>query len=94
MSAGTMVVKHQGRRPSEAFEAAKLTRSIEAACLSVGLSEGSASDTARTTVASVQRWLLHKPEVTSDDIRRVAATALGKVSAEAGYLYQHHKTIL
>lgn len=88
------VIKHQGKRKSEAFDAGKLLASIEAACHSVRLPEGAARGTARQTAKAVETWLLGKAEVTSDDIRRKATATLTIVSPEAGYLYKHHNTIL
>lgn len=88
------VIKHQGKRSSEAFNPAKLLASIEAACHSVRLPEGVAHDTAEHTRKAVELWLRGKAEVTSDDIRRKATATLTLVSPEAGYLYKHHNTIL
>lgn len=91
---GGMVIKNSGRRRSEQFNADKLKQSIEAACLSVRLPDGVASDTAQRTAHAVGEWMKHKPEVTSEDIRRVAARELHGVSPEASYLYKHHKKII
>lgn len=90
----THVIKQHSRRMSEVFDESKLRASIEAACLSVRLPEGVASDTAKQVTATVSTWLSKRPEVTSNDIRRVATAALTKVSPEASYLYQHHKHII
>lgn len=87
------VIKQQGRRTSESFDAHKLLASIEAACHSVSLSEGVARDTAEHAKRAVELWLHEKSEVTSDDIRRIATGALAIVSPEAGYLYKHHDSI-
>lgn len=90
----TVVLKRRGQRKTEPFDSHKLRRSIEASCLSVRLSDGVANDTAKRTIKLVEQWIGNKPEVTSEDIRRVTADALTQVSPEAGYLYQHHKSII
>ncbi|HTK39231.1 MAG TPA: hypothetical protein VL362_00010 [Patescibacteria group bacterium] len=92
---GSVVIKlHDEIAQSEAFEAKRLADSIEAACLSVGLAHGLAEDTAKHAVKAVELWLVDRPEVTSDDIRRIATRALTIVSPEAAYLYKHHHTML
>lgn len=89
-----MVLKRRGRRSSEPFDSEKLLNSIKAACLSVRLTDGVAHDTALQAVKQVENWAKDKSEVTSADIRRVAGDSLSRVSPEAGYLYQHHKSIM
>lgn len=90
----TTIIKQQGNRPTELFSPDKLRRSIHSACLSISLPDGHARDTAVYICQRIETWLDDKPEVTSDDIRRVAAQHLDTVSPEAGYLYKHHHTIL
>lgn len=90
----SIVLKRSGQRASEPFDVDKLRDSIRSACLSVRLTDGVADDTAQRTTAIVEQWLEGRPEVTSDDIRRVATDALTRVSPEASYLYQHHKSII
>lgn len=94
MTAPATVIKHAGKRKSEEFNADKLSKSIQAACASVNLPSGVADDTAKHVVTAVELWLRDKPEITSDDIRRVATRALTIVSPEAGYLYKHHHTMV
>lgn len=94
MESATTVIKQRGNRPTEFFSPAKLYTSLHAACLSISLPEGHAHDTATHICQRVEQWLSEKPEVTSDDIRRIAAEHLDTVSPEAGYLYKHHHTIL
>lgn len=90
-----LVIKiKDGSRTSERFDSKKLYASIESACLSVGLATGLADDTARHVTSTVELWLTDRPEVTSDDIRRVATQSLNIVSPEAAYLYKHHHTML
>ena len=94
MTTAILVIKHGGKRKSEAFDRQKLLKSIEAAASSVSLTNGVANDIADKATASVETWLADKTEVTSDDIRRIAARIVTKFSAEAGYLYQNQKEVL
>ena len=88
------IVKRQGRRPSERFDRAKLYASVYAACLSVQAPEGEARRLADTICDVVAVWCNTKPEVTSSDLRRVAAGRLEAFHPEAAYLYKHHKLVL
>ena len=88
------VVKRSGSRPSETFDADKLLRSIQAACLSVRSPEGEAQSTANNVTQAVVLWLDTKPVVTSNDIRRLASSHLHRYHPEAAYLYQHHRIII
>ena len=88
------IVKHGGKRPSERFARKKLHASIVAACLSVRAPEGQAEATAHAVCDAVIVWLHQRPEVTSTDIRTVAARHLKSHHPEAAYLYeQQHTTI-
>jgi hypothetical protein len=78
---------------SEAFDPMKLHQSIVAACLAVRAVEGEAHVTAERVCRHVIDWLLTKTEVTSADIRRVAATHLHTYHPEAAYMYEHHLLI-
>lgn len=88
------VVKRQGKRPTEAYDRNKLRASIVAACLSVRTPEGQAEVTADAVCDIVDTWLSDKPEVTSDDIRRKAASALVRYHPEAAHLYKHHHMVI
>lgn len=88
------VVKRGGRRPSEAFTRKKLHASVYAACLSVRSPEGKADMTADAVCDAVIIWTETKPEITSSDIRRVAAGHLEKFHPEAAYLYKHHRLVI
>ena len=94
MSQSIHVVKRGGKRPSEAFNPAKLHSSILAACLSVRTPEGEAETLAGKIVNDVTSWLEKKAEVTSNDLRRVASFHLTKYHPEAGYLYEQHALII
>jgi transcriptional regulator NrdR family protein len=82
------IVKQDGRRPSEQFSKEKLHASIVAACLSVRTPIGQAEAIAHDAVVS---WLESKPEVTSQDLRRIAAGHLHTHHPDAAYIYQQHR---
>lgn len=88
------VVKRGGQRGNEMFSRDKLHNSIVAACLSVRSAEGSAEITAGIVCNAVEKWLRERPEVTSNDLRRVAARTLKTHNPEAAYYYTHHKHIV
>lgn len=90
----THVVKNSHYRHPEPFEREKLHRSIIAACLSSGAPTGHAESIARRVVDEVIVWLESRPEVTSNDLRRVAAQYLRTYHPDASYLYEHHHTTL
>lgn len=85
------IIKRDGQRPSENFSQEKLHASIVAACLSVRTPVGQAEAIAHAVTASVAAWLQHKPEVTSHDLRRIAAKHLHSHHPDAAYLYQQHR---
>lgn len=88
------IVKRSGRRPSEQFNRDKLHASIRAACLSVRSPEGVAETTAKNVCDAVIVWCNTKPEVTSQDIRRIASQHLERFHPEAAYLYKHHRLVI
>ncbi|HYG83323.1 MAG TPA: ATP cone domain-containing protein [Verrucomicrobiae bacterium] len=90
---GVYVLKRH-RQHSEPFDPVKLHQSVMAACLSVRSLEGEAHLTAEQVCSKVIDWLATKTEVTSADIRRVAAKNLHIYHPEAAYLYEHHRTII
>lgn len=85
------IVKRGGQRDSERFMQEKLHASIVAACLSVRTPVGQAESIAHAVTETVLQWLEDKPEVTSHDLRRVAAKHLRAHHPDAGYLYEQHK---
>lgn len=88
------IVKRGGRRPSEDFIRKKLHDSIVAACLSSGSPVGHAEQIGRRVSDSVIIWLESHPEVTTQDLRRVATKELRTYHPDAAYLYEHHRSIL
>jgi len=87
-----VIAKHH--RPAESFDPVKLHESIAAACLAVRAFEGEAQITAERVCKAVLSWLLTKSEVTSADVRRVAARHLALYDPEAAYMYEHHRMII
>ncbi|RYX79254.1 hypothetical protein EON76_00850 [bacterium] len=88
------IVKRSGTRPTEQFSSEKLSTSIYAACLSVRSPDGEAQRTAGEVTRAVIIWLETKPEVTSNDLRRIAGHHLKKFHPEAAYIYEQHKHII
>ncbi|RYF27214.1 MAG: hypothetical protein EOO17_06360 [Chloroflexi bacterium] len=88
------IVKSSGKRPSEAFDKTKLHKSVRAACLSVRSPDGEAETTAHNVTNAVIVWLETKPEVTSEDIRRVTSYHLKVFHPDAAYLYEQHRRII
>ncbi|MEP7205147.1 MAG: ATP cone domain-containing protein [Candidatus Saccharibacteria bacterium] len=85
------IIKQNGHRPSETFSKEKLHASILAACLSVRTPVGQAESIAHAVSNSVVTWLETKPEVTSHDVRRVAAKHLRTHQPDAAYIYEQHR---
>ncbi len=94
MSTAPDIIKDAKKRGSEAFRPEKLHASIVAVCLSVRTPVGQAESIAKAVTASVSDWLEQKPEVTSSDIRKIAAQYLKTHHADAAYMYEHHKKLL
>lgn len=88
------IIKKGGKRPSEQFQPDKLKASLVAACLSVQTPRGQAETAADQVVHAVNVWLNKKVEVTSEDVRRVAAHHLKIHHPDAAYMYEtYHHTI-
>jgi len=87
------VVK-RGKRPTEAYQRDKLHSSIIAACLSVQTPIRQAELIAETVCDNVSSWLETRPEVLSDDLRRVTVRHLTVHHPDAAYIYEQHKVIL
>ncbi len=85
------IVKRHGL--TELFDNKKLYASIYASCQAVREPSGSAELIAEKVVADVQAWIEKKHEVTSNDIRAIAATHLQVYHPDAAYIYQHHRVI-
>jgi transcriptional regulator NrdR family protein len=85
------IVKQGGKRPSEQFDRNKLHASIVAACLSVRTPVGQSEAIAHAVSDAVIGWLQSKPEVTSNDIRRIAAGHLHTHHPDAAYIYEQYR---
>lgn len=83
------IVKRTPKRGNEAFQRPKLHTSIRAACLSVRCRPGEADSIADNVCEAVIIWLDNKPEVTSNDLRRITSQKLKKYHPDAAYLYEH-----
>ncbi len=94
MTQTTFIVKRRGKRPTEPYRPEKLHASILNACLSVQTPEGQAEATAKKVSDAVTNWLSDKPEVTSEDVRRKAASILERYHPEAAHLYKHHHMVI
>jgi transcriptional regulator NrdR family protein len=94
MSLTVDIIKRGGKRPTEQFKREKLHASIIAVCLSTRTPEGQAEATAQAVCEAVISWLETRPEVTSHDIRIVAARQLKKHHPEAAYLYEQYRTTI
>ena len=93
----TIIVKRHGHghhAQSEHFDPDKMRQSIVAACLSCGVQTGHADSISRRITGQVSEWLVDKPEVTSEDLRRTAAHYLKTHHPDAAYLYEHHQSTL
>ncbi len=94
MSQRIDVFKARGKRSSEQFNPDKLKNSIVATCLSLRTPEGQAEEIAEAVSQGVLQWCKNRPEITSDDIRRVGGEILTKHHPEAAYLYKQQLTVL
>lgn len=90
------IVKRSSKRSpkTEYFDRNKLHRSLRAACLSVRSPEGEASQAADKVCDAVIVWLEKRPEVTSQDVRRIAARHLSKHNPDAAYIYEYNRYTL
>lgn len=90
----TFVLKRHRYQHPEPYEREKLHASIVSACLSSGAPTGYSEHIARRVVDEVEEWLAERPEVTTDDIRRITARFLRTYHPDASYLYEHHRSTL
>lgn len=85
------IIKRQNH--TEPYQREKLHGSIHAVCLSVRDFVGAAELTAERVCDHVEQWLHDKSEITSADVRRVAANALERYNPSAAILYETHLNI-
>lgn len=93
MSEHITIVKRT-RGQSETYDNRKLYTSVRASCLAANAPIGSAEIAADHVLRNVERWLSRKFEVTSDDIRRIAAGHLRVYHPEASFMYAHSRSLL
>ena len=86
--------KKRLKQTIEPFNREKLHKSVVVACISSGAPTGQAESIARKVTDEVLVWLEKRPEVTSADLRRVAAARLKTYHPDASYLYENHRSIL
>jgi 2-phosphoglycerate kinase len=76
-----------GKRETKPYQRGTLANSVHRACMkSFGFS-GEAEVTALRVCHEVEAWLEDKEEVTKQDIRRIAASALSRYNPRAAYEY-------
>ncbi|HSX27892.1 MAG TPA: ATP cone domain-containing protein [Candidatus Saccharimonadales bacterium] len=87
-----MVKRANGQ--SQPFDPEKLYRSVYAACLSVQTPSGEAQLTARRVFHDMQPWLESKEEITTADVRRLAAHHLSTYNPHAAHLFASQPHLL
>ncbi len=90
----TYVVKNSRHRHAELFDREKLYKSLVAACISSSAPAGHADSMAKRVTDEVVEWLEGRPEVTTNDLRRIASKYLKTYHPDASYLYEHHRATL
>ena len=76
---------------TSAYQPSLLAQSIHDACMKTLGFAGEAETTAIKVCQEVEDWLQDKEEVTSSDMRRIAAAALRKYNPPAAYEYLPNK---
>jgi hypothetical protein len=94
MSLAVDVVKSDSKRGSEWFLRDKLHASIVATCLSVRTPSGQAEAIAHAVCDNVEKWLQERPEITSQDLRTVAAKHLQTFHPDAAYMYEQYLVMI
>lgn len=94
MTGPVTVVETPPAAANPGIRPAKLHESIRLACLTVRSAEETPSLPPRQPCAAVLSWLGTRREVTSADIRRVAARTLQIHNPDAAYYYTRHKHVL
>lgn len=72
----------------------RLYKNILTACLSSRRPDGQAEATASTVCKNVEDWIKKRPEITNNDIRRVATKHLKKMDPDAAYMYANQHLII
>ncbi|HEV2413005.1 MAG TPA: hypothetical protein VGS28_04375 [Candidatus Saccharimonadales bacterium] len=79
-------------KKSEPYSPRKLARSVMASCLCVRTPIGEARVTAEEISHHMAKWLAHKEEVTSHDLRVHAARYLSTYNPDAAYILKNDYT--
>lgn len=90
----TTVIKQNGRRTPESFSRKKLHDSIVATCICVHAPIGQAETAAENICDQVEGWINQHAEVTTHDIRKIAANLLEIHHPEAAYLYKQRNVTI
>lgn len=85
------IVKRGGH--TEPYDERKLYGSIYSSCIAVREPAATAELVAAKVCEDIAAWLGNKHEVTSADIRRMAATALHAYNQDAAWIYRHHRNV-
>lgn len=88
------IISKRGKRQSENFSHSKLYDSLICALRSANSHPGEAHDAAKKVCELVADWLQERPEVTSQDIRRIATKHLSFYHTDAAYLYAQNKNTI
>lgn len=84
-----LIVKRQGH--TEAYDSKKIYASVYSAVLSVRGPAATAELVAQEVTDGISDWVKNKHEVTSNDIRRVAAEHLRLLNPDAAHIYKNHR---
>lgn len=83
------VIKRNGS--VEQYNETKLQSSIYKSCLSAKCAEHESKSITSAVILSVNKWLISKTEVTTNDIRHSTGKFLLILNHDAGYLYKHNR---
>ncbi len=85
------IIKRKGHK--EYFDIRKLYGSIYAACMTLRMHHEEAELLANMVSSEIEKKLADKKEITTKQLREIAATELEKYHPDATYMYRNHKDI-
>lgn len=85
------IVKRHGH--NEVYDDRKIYASVYSACRAVRQTSDTSELIADRVVQDMAPWIAKKHEVTSNDIRRIAAGHLAEYNPDASQLYLHHRVV-
>lgn len=88
-----LVIKRTGERDGE-YSREKLKKSILVEAAALNIPDGQAEEIAKKACNEVEKWLKTKTEVTSNDIRLIAAKSLKKLHEDLAYIYGSREHII